>query len=242
MQSNGITVEKNIPELNPKLSDDLENYSLGMVLEAKWNFAKNSKKIIPKESEMIRLHELVETNESSVKKLYELLGSDYYISYRDKRIYLRVSLSNTSYFADWTFAFVKKSDPNKVYVFSVGEIGKDSEGKMKIEPYLLLDVHGYKEKDYEYFPILKKQDRPASDSESYSGMHLMTTRNFDLVDLLIDDVQRQVSSLLNPDSGKYILKDSEDVSELSKNFINKMLEDCDVYMTIWNGTIKGQCN
>ena len=232
MKDASVTVEENIPGLNPKLSDELKGYSLDRVLEAKWLFAKNSDKIVPKESKMLEFSELVSSNMPEVKGLYNILRAGYRITYKDGKLYVRVSGSVSSYFADWIFAFVNKSKPDEVYVFSVGEIGKDSEGKMKIKPYLLRDVCGYKEKGYEYLPILKKQDGSASDSESYSGMPTLTTRNFNLVDLLIDDVQRQIYSLLNLNSGKYVLKDGEDVSELSKNFINKMLEDCDIYMTI----------
>ena len=60
-------------------------------------------------------------------------------------------------------------------------------------------------------------------------MQLSNTYKFSLSSLLEGYLQ---CSLLDPNNGKYFLKNSEDVSELSKNFINKMLEDCDIYMTI----------
>lgn len=201
------------------------------ILDAKWNFAKNSEKIVPKEFKMLEFSELVSSNIPEVKGLYELLKAGYRITYKDSELYVRVSSNVSSYFADWTFAFVNKSKLHEVYAFDVKAVDMSNEA-VEIKPYLLRDVAGYKKKGYEYLPTLKKQDGSASDSESYSGMPTLTTRNFNLVDLLIDDVQRQVSSLLNLDSGKYVLKDGEDVSELSKNFINKMLENCDIYMTI----------
>ena len=208
----------------PNLGDKFK--TLHSILEAKWNFAKNSDKIVPKESKMLTFNE---GGKDPIVGLYELLCSSYYISYRNGELYVEVTLPGTDYFADWTFAFVKS---DQVYVFSVGEIGKDSEGKMIIKPYLLRDVRGYKIKGYKYLPILKKQDGSASDSESYSGMPTLMTRNFNLVDLLIDDVQRQISSLLNHDSGKYVLDKGVTISVLSEKFIKDMLETCDVYMTI----------
>ena len=243
MKAENITViEDKVPDLDTNLSDELKNYSLGKVLKAKWDFAKNSEKIVPKEFRTFTFNNAAGRNERpSVVGLYELLSSDYYISYKNGEVYLEVALPNTDYFADWTIAFVKKSESHEVYVFSVGEIEEKSETDMKIKPYILRNVRTGKVKNYKYLPDLEvlSAKKLVPDLETHHGMKLCHTYRFSLSSLL-KDYLKQVSILENWD-GKYKYSDPDKsdnkdkcISDLSEKFIAEMLNptDYDIYMTI----------
>ena len=221
----------------PNLGDKFD--TLPGILEAKWNFAKNSDKIVPKERKMLIFNK---GGKDPIVGLYELIGSDYYISYRNGEMYVEVANTGTHYFADWTFAFVKKSNPSEVYVFSVGEIGKDSEGEIK--PYLLRDGGKYpdvlKVNRCKYLPALVElpdqvpkptsEPGPESDPDRYTGMKLCRTYRFSLSSLLEGYLRY---SLLDPNNGKYVLendkKEDKEVPRLSEKFIKDMA-NCDVYI------------
>ena len=215
----------------PNLGDEFK--TLPSILDAKWNFAKNSEKIVPKEFKMLTFNNAAGRNERpSVVGLYELVGSDYYISYRNGEMYVEVANTTTHYFADWTFAFVNESKPNEVYVFSVGEIESKSETDMKIKPYILRDLHTLKDK-YRFLPDLEDRDDFQYDSKGNKvGMKLCRTYRFSLSALLNRYLQ-QISDLEKWNE-KYKDFDKKVIPSLSEEFVVKMLklEDCDVYMTI----------
>ena len=218
----------------PNLGDKFD--TLPSILEAKWNFAKNSEKIVPKEFKMLEFSK-IKSNTAPKEGLYQILQTGYYITYKNNEMYVRVSGDGSSYFADWTFAFVSKTDSEGVYVFDVKAVDMFDEA-VEIKPYLLRDIAGYKKKGYEYLPDLKKQDEPILDPESYEGMPTSTTYKFNLENLVIYDIQKRIFSLLDSKGGKYVLvlkdgeKENEKVEKLSKDFLSVILNDYDVYMTI----------
>jgi len=210
--------------VGPNLGDEFK--TLPSILDAKWNFAKNSEKILGLSNSMFFFFK--EQENSSLAGMYQFIKTGCYFAYKNGDIHFELGTTGTDYFVDWTIAFVEKNVPNKdeikrVYVFSVND--KDENSKA----YFIRK--GYSEtRDNKYLPALlalPNQD-PKPDSQEYCGMNLQHKYIFSLKVLLKEDVQRQIS--LVSKNGKYF--DNCDIPKLSEDFSDDIIQHCDIYINI----------